>query len=705
MVSPKRSTKPSVSVTKIPSIKALCEALGFQHASLKDTNLFMAASHAWRKSFVTSTGKPGINLLAWNKPQVQIDLKEMAEGFVERSNNGERYWGTGRNWDQDQGSDIVFPDDRPQIIELLKQLFWKQNRYAANNGRYPSEDGQSTSIPQDGISMTRDSASVTQEPELDILFEVNSVLKGQMSSYDAEETSPWSEYQTKEHGEAHSGSRVEEASIERDEYLIYEGPNDTVEDDDGFHNITKNTDVDQLSKVASNLNIPRKRKRHTVDFQQSPRRTGRKRAAVVNPDRVSTPELEDQLRSDGEMAAENSPSARNSSRRETHDNLSSEAVSDGQSMANSHRFVAPVAPMTVIDISDNEGPPSPSYGTIIEQQAANRASQTSSISFNLKLANKPSTELDDRHQRAPSPISQSGTSKIQSELPVNTLHEPSHTNDGKKEPSNLKSDSTRMPIPSSRDKLSAPHQAQRSSGRGEIETQHTKQASRRPSIAKLSQPKPLRRHKQLKKVANQGTNNSNPASDSSVGSYGLEQSKNQPPKPLPLSNQVNSGEDISTEPKETLVSTTSTKADSQVSTPSEEISMSKSRSRTQVPLWIITRQPRYTEERWDEGKFQGTALPVFIQELSQVTGRSHIEKMKLTLQTPLKDIKVTVLKDAEDQWQSAKEEFVKKIKEAIVEAKKRSNEAVSFKVLIEPIFDENAALSSTLVEDEIEIDF
>ena len=133
---------------------------------------------------------------------------------------------------------------------------------------------------------------------------------------------------------------------------------------------------------------------------------------------------------------------------------------------------------------------------------------------------------------------------------------------------------------------------------------------------------------------------------------------------------------------------------------------SKPRSKIQVPLWIITREPRYTEELWDDGKFQGTLLSDFIKELSNITQRDHIEKLKLTLRTPTFDTKITVFRDAEDSWLSAKETFVEKLKEARTEAKaKHPNEPASFKILVEPFIVQNASIASNVDDDDEEFAF
>jgi hypothetical protein len=111
----KTSTKPTVALSKVPSVKELCERLGFQHASLKETNSFIDASHAWRKSYKTSDGTAGTALLRWNEASVQLDLKTMAERFLEDKGNedkqnAERFWSPARSWNHD--SDVQYPKDR-----------------------------------------------------------------------------------------------------------------------------------------------------------------------------------------------------------------------------------------------------------------------------------------------------------------------------------------------------------------------------------------------------------------------------------------------------------------------------------------------------------------------------------------------------------------------------------------------------------------
>ena len=123
--SSKTSKKPAVALSKVPSVKELCEKLGFQHASLKETNTFIDASHSWRKSYRTSDGTSGTQLLQWNQPSVQLDLTTMAERFlenngnVENERNGDRFWSQTRSWNHD--SDIQYPEDREKYVDPLRR--------------------------------------------------------------------------------------------------------------------------------------------------------------------------------------------------------------------------------------------------------------------------------------------------------------------------------------------------------------------------------------------------------------------------------------------------------------------------------------------------------------------------------------------------------------------------------------------------------
>jgi hypothetical protein len=133
-------------------------------------------------------------------------------------------------------------------------------------------------------------------------------------------------------------------------------------------------------------------------------------------------------------------------------------------------------------------------------------------------------------------------------------------------------------------------------------------------------------------------------------------------------------------------------------------SSTKPRQKTQIPLWIITREgrdSRYCEERWNEGKLSGHSLTTFISGISQVTQRNQIEKIKLTLRTTSSDTKITVSKDEEDSWVSAREAIIEKIKEAKGEARaRRQNEMANIKILVEPFYEQSLLPSGVVDEDE-----
>jgi hypothetical protein len=102
--------RPTTSLSKVPSVKRLSELLGIQHASLKDSTVFMDATHAFRKSCKTIGGSLVATLVDWNLPSVQTDLRTAAGKFLDDNGNGERFWNPTRPWAQP--SDLHYPKDR-----------------------------------------------------------------------------------------------------------------------------------------------------------------------------------------------------------------------------------------------------------------------------------------------------------------------------------------------------------------------------------------------------------------------------------------------------------------------------------------------------------------------------------------------------------------------------------------------------------------
>jgi hypothetical protein len=102
--------RPTTSLSKVPSVKRLSELLGIQHASLKDSTVFMDATHAFRKSCTTVDGPLVATLVDWNLPSVQTQLRTAAVKFLDDNGNGERFWNPTRPWAQP--SDLHYPKDR-----------------------------------------------------------------------------------------------------------------------------------------------------------------------------------------------------------------------------------------------------------------------------------------------------------------------------------------------------------------------------------------------------------------------------------------------------------------------------------------------------------------------------------------------------------------------------------------------------------------
>jgi len=110
MASAPRPTVSLSKLSKVPSVKRLCEELGIQHASLKDSTVFMDTIHAFRKSCTTSNGSLVATLVDWNLPSVQKELRRAAVKFLDDNGNGERFWNPTRPWAQP--SDLHYPQHK-----------------------------------------------------------------------------------------------------------------------------------------------------------------------------------------------------------------------------------------------------------------------------------------------------------------------------------------------------------------------------------------------------------------------------------------------------------------------------------------------------------------------------------------------------------------------------------------------------------------
>ncbi|PMD47062.1 hypothetical protein L207DRAFT_575866 [Hyaloscypha variabilis F] len=132
----KPSKKPLVvmALGKIPSVDLLKEHLGLNTAPVNVKNAFRDITIQWRKTNIGSNSQPATDLTDWHSPVVQKDLYTLAENFLADKDNAEHFWSASRPWKYD--SMLQYPDDKERVIELLVQLFFKQNRAFKNNSRY-----------------------------------------------------------------------------------------------------------------------------------------------------------------------------------------------------------------------------------------------------------------------------------------------------------------------------------------------------------------------------------------------------------------------------------------------------------------------------------------------------------------------------------------------------------------------------------------
>ncbi|KAK0106406.1 hypothetical protein ONS96_004037 [Cadophora gregata f. sp. sojae] len=109
------------------------------------------------------------------------------------------------------------------------------------------------------------------------------------------------------------------------------------------------------------------------------------------------------------------------------------------------------------------------------------------------------------------------------------------------------------------------------------------------------------------------------------------------------------------------------------------------KAKSQIPLWVITRNPHPTEELWDTGRLSGLTLPSFLASLSLLTSRSAdlIDKVIFTLRTPISNTKISVGREAEDSWSRVMVTFKKKL----MEVKGKSLSEVC-SILIDPVWEE-----------------
>jgi hypothetical protein len=101
------------------------------------------------------------------------------------------------------------------------------------------------------------------------------------------------------------------------------------------------------------------------------------------------------------------------------------------------------------------------------------------------------------------------------------------------------------------------------------------------------------------------------------------------------------------------------------------LSSSITRPKIKIPVWVITHERGLTRTFWTKEKCLGTSLSEFVTGISQATQRRDIEEIKFTLNTPIRNTRFIISKDAEDIWEFAKKTFTEELKKVRAELKEK----------------------------------
>ena len=419
-------------------------------------------------------------------------------------------------------------------------------------------------------------------------------------------------------------------------------------------------------------------KRKKYSLGPSPRRTDRKRNPVERPGIVPTPDVDDivedrprtphspDLPEKVTWLHEGHPSSwRDSSKADESSRMTTAA---------NKTFTAPTAPMI-----DGEKPASPPSSTTMTKPS--RPLQTPSEQSSVQKKSPPSKpQTGNKAKKLNSPPrhqmqSKSPPTKVKSKTPIDTSSdERKKALDIRKqremETLGLEKDGMEFedfmkisrpptsPSPAPRPRQSSPHQKSPAAPGGVMHNLEEKESSsvHRPTAEVFQRQPPAldNSSKVLEKPNYQSYVET--ATGEPNDSYAV---PNPSPK-IPIATRIvqSAGErtTLTREPIEgqgtiPIIPSQRTLAPTSEIQQTSSDSSTKPRQKTQIPLWIITREgrdSRYCEERWNEGKLSGHSLSAFISGISQVTQRDQIEKIKLTLRTATSDTKITVFKDEED---------------------------------------------------------
>lgn len=131
--------------------------------------------------------------------------------------------------------------------------------------------------------------------------------------------------------------------------------------------------------------------------------------------------------------------------------------------------------------------------------------------------------------------------------------------------------------------------------------------------------------------------------------------------------------------------------------------MSKPKPKVRGLFWIVTSpEPNYSDESWNNGQIKGKSLPTVIGEISSITQRDCIEKLKIRLKTSFAQMTTTVHKDADSHWETTKSNLEEKIREAFTRDR---DQQIHFQIWIEPQYEHNAQMGGINDAEKGEIDW
>ncbi|TVY43388.1 hypothetical protein LSUB1_G003338 [Lachnellula subtilissima] len=661
-------------------------------------------------------------LLSWNQSSDQVDLEEMAQNYID-DGNGDRFWSPSRRWNHD--SEIQFPKDRARIVELLKQLFWKQNRYSFNNSQYGHKGSETRGQSREETTPVRQI-----DPAMPLgASPTTKTAVASSGSLPAKSKSPRNPIQFATLDETrHKHEPPPAGGIDSPFFDIFEVP-----DDSDHHEETTFSHFPKRRQSISNIGeSPRKKKKYHLE--EPLRRTDRKRVIRNFPHTVPDDQIEKLINDEIEvhdLTHNTQPAGASVTMGSSKSPMPQDRMMDAEGNSNNPlprvspvaRRPAPTATMVASNIRKSSSPQSKAskrglttnhsdpYKSSTLSFSRNDSTSVTSKSKTSKTIPQPridpALELDKSNSRtsgaSPSVLSSqkegNSTRMMSGVSNIDTMDESSEIEDPQPSVAASNGPLTVVTDKSGIHRLSAHEVGIRKPSPTEqfdLASELSPVSSSSQSVDVDNPAGPPNRSQTLSKISDTFKYLPDMPEKAAENHSRLE-------TPLQRAETVDNETKISTTAP--ISPQTPTKTQPTPHSP-PRAALPKTRQKTQIPLWIVTREPRYTEERWDDGKFMGTPLPAFIEGISKFTQRCHIEKIKLTLRAPTFDTKITVFKDAEDSWASAKETFIEKLKEAKLEARaRRQMENVTFKILVEPFYEEGTFPSGSIDEFEEEFDF